>query len=182
MSSEIDQRLSELMKRAQDGDRLAYETLLSEVAILVRNFVRKRVQKWDWQEEIVQETLLCIHRDRHTYHPERPFRPWMYAIARHRLFDQIEKQRRWSELELLTNAGAMASPGTGVESASSWRFVREALAHLSKRQREVIQLLKLEGFSVAEISSKTGLTASTVKITAHRGYMKLRALLREPGS
>src|SRR3979490_2526119 len=104
------------MRKAQDGDRLAYERLLTEVAILVRDFVRKRLQHPDWRDEIVQETLLSIHRDRHTYDPERPFRPWMYASARHRLFDHVEKQRRWSETELLTNTGLeeLASQDTSV--------------------------------------------------------------------
>ena len=40
---DLDHRLSELMRAAQDGDRLAYETLLTEVAATVREFVRKRL-------------------------------------------------------------------------------------------------------------------------------------------
>ena len=41
-------------------------------------------------------------------------------------------------------------------------------------------MLKLDGLSVAEISTRTGLTASTVKVTAHRGYKRLRALIGDP--
>jgi RNA polymerase sigma-70 factor (ECF subfamily) len=167
------------MRAAQDGDRLAYETLLTEVATIVRAFVRKRVQDVEGQEEVVQDTLLCIHRDRHTYDPDRPFRPWMYAITRHRLSDHLEKQRRRSQIEVLGDAEAEdpASPDARARGQRAPGILRHALAQLSKTQREIIQMLKLDGLSVAEISTRTGLTASTVKVTAHRGYKRLRALI-----
>jgi RNA polymerase sigma-70 factor (ECF subfamily) len=57
------------------------------------------------------------------------------------------------------------------------RSLRRALALLSIRQQEIIQMLKLDGFSVAEISRRTGLSESSVKVTAHRGYKRLRQLL-----
>ena len=175
---DLDHRLSSLMARAQDGDREAYATLLAEVATLLEQFARRRVRQPDAREEIVQETLLAIHRDRHTYDPIRPFRPWMYAIARHRLIDHLDRQRRWRNTELLTHAGleelAQEEPGIAAHvSRALWR----ALSHLSHTQQQVIEMLKLEGCSVAEISQRTGLSVSTVKVTAHRGYKKLRALL-----
>src|SRR5262249_40693316 len=105
----LDQRLSELMRRAQDGDRRAYETLLIEVMALVRGFARRRLSQADWQDEVTQETLLSIHRDRHTYDPQRPFLPWMYAIARHRLLEFVERQRRRCRNEI---------PGQGLEEVS----------------------------------------------------------------
>jgi DNA-directed RNA polymerase specialized sigma24 family protein len=49
---------------------------------------------------------------------------------------------------------------------------------LSEAQREVIWLLKFEGYSVAEIAGRTGRSAGAIKVTAHRGYRVLRALLR----
>lgn len=178
---DLDHRLSELMRAAQDGDRLAYETLLTEVATTVRAFVRKRLPDVESQEEVVQDTLLCIHRDRHTYDPERPFRPWMYAITRHRLSDHLEKQRRRSQIEVLGDAEAEdpATPDARAQRAPG--ILRHALAQLSKAQREIIQMLKLDGLSVAEISTRTGLSVSAVKVTAHRGYKRLRTLIGDPG-
>jgi RNA polymerase sigma-70 factor (ECF subfamily) len=178
LDRDLDQRFSALMARAQDGDRRAYETLLTEVAALVEQFARKRLRQEDACEEIVQDTLLSIHRDRHTYDPTRPFHPWMYGIARHRLLDHLEKQRRWSKTELLTHAGLEELACEDTRGGAHVRGVlSQALAHLSDTQQQVIQMLKLEGRSVAEISRRTGLSISTVKVTAHRGYKKLRALL-----
>ena len=57
-----EQRLSRLMCSAQQGDRHAYEALLTEVATMLRVFVRKRVKRREWIEDLVQEILLSIHR------------------------------------------------------------------------------------------------------------------------
>ena len=171
------------MRRAQDGDRAAYEALLVEAAALVRTFVRKRLAQADGVEDVVQETLLSIHGDRHTYDPARLFRPWMYAIARHRLLDFVGKQRRRDENEIGGDAGrGDARSHDPIPDQGRWVLLRRALGLLSQKQREIIQLLKVEGLSVAEISVKTGLSPSSVKVTAHRGYKTLRkALGRSPG-
>jgi RNA polymerase sigma-70 factor (ECF subfamily) len=168
------------MTRAQDGDRVAYQALLTEVVGLVRSFVRKRLSDSAGVEDIVQDALLSIHRDRHTYDPHRPFGPWMYAIARHRLLDHVAKQRRRDRRELIGEAElelAYSRAGTGVEPAGESMLLQRALALLSDKELEIIRMLKLEGRSVAEISEKTGRSSSSVKVTAHRGYKRLRKLM-----
>jgi RNA polymerase sigma-70 factor (ECF subfamily) len=166
------------MRRAQDGDRQAYESLLIEITAIVRSFVRRRIAHADQVEDIVQETLLAIHRGRHTYDPKRPFQPWMYAIARHRLFDFVNRQRRRSTHEIAGEVGwQAASAAVAIDSGSSLQFLQRALALLSSKQREIIQMLKLDGRSVAEIARETGLSESSVKVTAHRGYKHLRKVI-----
>jgi RNA polymerase sigma factor (sigma-70 family) len=165
------------MRRAQDGDAHAYRELLVEVATLVKAYVRRHLRGDDSLDDVVQETLFAIHRHRHTFDPRRSFRSWMYAIARHRLIDVVRQQRRRHanlalELERLEAVQAHAAAGA----ASSMGPMQAALTSLSSRQREVIHLLKIEGHSVAEIATQTGLSASSVKVIAHRGYKKLRQL------
>ena len=167
------------MRRAQDGDRRAYHALLLEVTALVREFARRRLRQADGLEDVAQETLLSIHRDRHTWDPARPFLPWMYAIARHRLLDLLERQRRRGEHEVSGEEGLLevASREVIVERGTPVSLLRQALALLSIRQREIIRMLKLEGLTVAEIARATGLSESSVKVTAHRGYKHLRKLI-----
>ena len=164
------------MRRAQDGDARAYETVLLEVTALVRTFAKARLTHPEWAEDIVQETLFSIHRDRHTYDPSRPFFPWMYAIARHRLLDFVQKQRRQEEKESRADSGGEERVWEDPP-REPIRLLHRALALLSFNQREVIRMLKLEGLSVLEISQRMGLSESSVKVTAHRGYKKLRTLM-----
>lgn len=179
LDSELDRRLSALMLRAQDGDREAYATLLGEVTALVRVFVCRRVRDSASVEDIVQETLISLHRDRHTYDPTRAFGPWCYAIARHRLLDFTAKQRRRAAFEVRVDGPTAelgrADPFAGQVTLPG--FLQQALALLSGAQREVIRLLKVEGYSVAEIAVRTGRSEASVKVTAHRGYRHLRRLM-----
>ena len=45
-------------------------------------------------EDAVQETLLAIHLKRHTWDPEQPLAPWVYAIARHKVVDALRRRGR----------------------------------------------------------------------------------------
>jgi RNA polymerase sigma factor (sigma-70 family) len=55
--------------------------------------------------------------------------------------------------------------------------IRLAVASLPPRQRDVIEGMKFRDESVREVSSRLGISEAAVKITAHRGYLKLRRLL-----
>jgi len=167
------------MKVAQEGDRQAYERLLTEVAALVRAFARKRLPQWESVEDIVQETLLSVHQHRHTYDPQRSFSRWIYAIAYHRLIDFVRKQKRKNEREVseLTGFEEVIDKRTDQDVGGLFHMLHQALSRLSTRQQEIVRMLKLDELSVKEISSKTGMSESLVKVTAHRGYKNLRRLL-----
>lgn len=95
------------------------------------------------------------------------------------MLDMVSKRRRLGARELLWDCGLDELPASAVldEPAASG-FVERALSLLCQSQREVIQMLKLEGYSVAEIARKTGRSEASVKVTAHRGYRTLRKLMR----
>lgn len=178
MDAGVETLLSELLTRAQAGDRLAYEAFLVQAAELVRVFVRRHARGGESLEDVIQDTLLAIHQYRHTYDPARPARPWILAIAKHRLIDAVRKQRRRSATEVQEEATtaelhARESPAAPCSAG----LLAQAWAALSKAQREIIELLKVEGYSVAEIARKTGRSEASVKVTAHRGYKVLRKVL-----
>lgn len=186
-NADLDQQLSGLLARAQDGDGQAYEQFLSAAAGIVRSFVRRRLPHDMDAEDMVQDVLLAVHRHRHTYDPNRAVAPWLYAITRHRLLDALKKHRRLLLREVLDQAGSHDSPRLEDLSAESsgadqpcLGHLHRALAELSSAQREIIRLLKFEGYSVLEIAARTGRTPSSVKVTAHRGYKLLRKLLEGP--
>ena len=179
LDSDFDQQLSDWMRKAQAGDRDAYETLLTEVAAYLTRFVRKRLTETDGVDDVVQEALMSMHQHRHTYDPDRSFTAWIHAIALHRLIDLMRKRRRVRAREQL-GAGGPGDFRRVVDTApqpAAFDALYRALADLSGQQRQVIQLLKWEGLSVKEVAQSTGMSVSSVKITAHRGYRLLRKLL-----
>jgi RNA polymerase sigma-70 factor (ECF subfamily) len=168
------------MASGQRGDALAYAELLTMLVPIARQFARNRVGPRPCVEDIAQETLLTVHRARHTYDARRPFGPWFYAILSSRLIDVMRRERRIG----LREEGRGVLPERSVAPGIPWRGqtidlerVRQALAALPVRQREIVTALKLGDESVREVGARLGMKESAVKVTAHRGYRALRRLL-----
>jgi RNA polymerase sigma-70 factor (ECF subfamily) len=179
VTADQEAELGRLMVAAQRGDRQSYETLLTRVAGLVRAFVRKRAGDVAWGEDVVQESLLAVHRARHTYDAARPFVPWLYAIVQNRFIDAVRAERRRMLRELEADAAGAAADRPPQERDALRRDVRRAVGDLPENQRRVIELLKFEELSVREVASRLGMTESNVKVTAHRGYRALRRRIEE---
>jgi RNA polymerase sigma-70 factor (ECF subfamily) len=171
-----EQQASSLMARAQAGDRQAYEDLLQALTVVARGFVRRRVGWAEWTEDVVQETLLTVHRARQTYDPSRPFAPWFYAILHSRLIDALRNHRRVRTRELVDDEalGRQTAVGPDERSDGLREALARAVARLPRVQREVVSLLKYEDLSVREVATRLGMSEGAVKVTAHRGYKLLR--------
>ena len=113
------------------------------MAALVHAFVRRAVVgDVQWSEDVVQETLVALHRARHTYDVSRPFAPWMYAVCQNRLVDALRAQRRRLLREIQPDLTAEPSARAPQERDALRADVRRAVAGLPERQRQVIELLK----------------------------------------
>lgn len=174
---------SALMLAAQKGDQAAYRRLLSEMTPVLKAFLRTRFFSHEHAEDVVQEILLAIHAARHTYRPEQPFRNWMYGVARHRMIDYLRKLGRQKSNEISNDelVTFLADSANNPEEALSGKDLEQALENLPERQRQVLRLTKLEGYSMAEAAEKLGMSESAVKVTAHRAYKKMKEWLVEFG-
>jgi len=112
------------MAAAQDGDAAAYASLLSSLLPLLRGFVRGRGVDGSEVEDVVQEIVILIHRARHTWRADRPFDPWMWAIARNASTDALrrlarERSRRYRGPERFGIAAPLEAPPDGSGDARS---------------------------------------------------------------
>jgi RNA polymerase sigma-70 factor (ECF subfamily) len=179
VTAEQEQQSAVLMRLAQAGDQAAYASLLVLLTSTTRRFARARLGAVPWIDDVVQETLLAVHRARQTYDPGRPFAPWFYAVASSRLIDVIRRERRVTSRELAGDS----LPEPSVEEVSDRdeidvEAIHAAVASLPPRQREVIEALKFQDQSVREVAGRLSMSESAVKVTAHRGYQALKRLLR----
>ena len=168
-------QLGAWMAAAQRGDHEAYRVLLEAVQPMVLGYVRKRIESETAAEDVTQDVLLTMHRVRHTYDPERPFEPWLFAIARSRLIDHLRRRRRLSTLEVLTDTLPEVAAGGMAEMAGGSAF--EILERLPAAQREAFSMLKLEGLTTQEAAERAGVSVSALKVRAHRAYKALRKAL-----
>jgi RNA polymerase sigma-70 factor (ECF subfamily) len=180
---EQDRAWALLMVAAQAGDGAAYDRLLRGVTPFVRALARRHCRNPSDLEELVQDTLLTLHRVRHTYDPGRPFSPWLAAIASRRSIDGLRRRLRLSRYEV-TDATAHetfvdTAANYEVEQLRSAEEVGELLRLLPPRQRQALEALKLKEMSLAEASAASGQSVGALKVNAHRALKALRALFQE---
>lgn len=166
------ENLERLMARYQEGDLGAATALIHSMSPkLYRFFAAHTVSRID-ADDLLQETWFRIHKVRHTYRPGEPAIAWFYAIARHVRVDHYRKAMRTTlrerELDERSDAPATARRDD----------LEALLAPLSSGEREVVEMLKVEGLSLEEVARATSSTVGSVKQKAHRAYKKLREAFR----
>lgn len=167
-------RRAELMRLAQDGDRVAYRTLLDELGPVLAAFLRRWASDPPDLDDLCQEALLTVHRARHSYDPALPLQPWLFAVARNVATDHLRRRLKRISRELPLEA----APEAAAEEAPRASDLREALSQLPSTQREAFELLKLEGLSVEDGARRAGTTPGALRVRASRAYRALRARLR----
>jgi len=172
---ERSRRRATLMQRAQDGDGDAYRALLDDLGPELMRFVTRRMPERAAAEDAYQDVLLALHRARHTFLPDRPLEPWLYAIARNVLADHGRRRRTRERFEVVADVlpEVASRPGDDVRPQ-----LERALQELPPAQREAPEMLQLEGLSVEAASERAGVSRGALKVRAHRAYKALRAILR----
>jgi RNA polymerase sigma factor (sigma-70 family) len=165
---------SGLMAAAQDGNGGAYRRLLGEVSAWLGRYFARRLPASEI-DDAVQETLLAIHRRRHTFDPSQPFAPWLAAIARSKWVDQLRILERRPSEELPDDIAT----GDHESAVTSMSVLSSLMAELRPAQSQVIALVKLHGYSIEEASRQTGQSVSAVKVNIHRGLARLAATIEK---
>ena len=172
----------EWMVAAQRGDAAHYEKLLRDLFPFLRAYVSRRLGDSSLAEDAVQSILISVHRARHTYRSERPFGPWIRAIARNSAADfaRVRSRRRGREVAIEAVVHKLEAPReAGGERARLSPELTSALEALPANQRQAVELLQVECLSVAEAAERVGITKTALKVRAHRGYRALRARLEQ---
>jgi RNA polymerase sigma-70 factor (ECF subfamily) len=171
----------QLMAAYVGGDGNAFRPLFERYAPQLFRLVRRRVASDDEARDLVQQTLLHMHRARNDFRPDSRVRPWLFTIAVNLVREHYRKRGRRREQALDPEApiaaGPDASPDALDESRERAVRVRAALAQLPEQQREVIELHWFEHSPYEEIAAIVGASVAAVRVRAHRGYLRLRELL-----
>jgi RNA polymerase sigma factor (sigma-70 family) len=166
------------MAAAQGGDRRAYERVLAGSVALIRAAARRQGVAVDQLDDVVQETLITLHRVRHTYDPTRSYDAWLSAIASRRAVDAMRSQGRRGRRELHDEYAYDMHPDAddataAAEREQEARRLREAIATLPPGQREAVEQLGLKERSLAEAAEHTGRKAGALKVNLHRAMKAL---------
>lgn len=171
--------LSELMRKAQDGDEHAYSVLLDHLYEILRRYLTKKIFNNSLVEDALQDVMLAIHRSRHTYDPSKPFLPWVFAVTKYRTINFLKKiSKEVTESDTSIELTDIAdTEKTYARLHNKWE-IEELLKVLTDNQADLLMSVKIDGLSVKEAAQKFNLSMSNVKTTVHRAIAKLKGEVR----
>ena len=171
-----ERRWSHLMAAAHRGDTRLYEQLLRELAEAIERYIRSRFGALSFTEDCVQECLLAIHTGRHTYDPQRPFRPWFFTIVRNKTVDLL---RRSYAGESTVNSAVEETLASTANAPDEQLSAGDVLAQLQPSFRHALTLTKICGYTLAEAAERSGISESAMKSRVSRAVRAAELLLAE---
>lgn len=170
------QELSALLCAGLAGDNTAYSKFLQKITPILRRMLGRRLANSEI-EDVVQEVLISVHKARHTYDGERPFMPWLVSIARFRIADHLRKHYAQMQHQTMDIADLEESLADVTEEGSSNESIDELLHDVPDKQRQILELMHVDGYTAREVGIKMQMNESAVKVAAHRAIKKIREKL-----
>jgi len=172
------------VSRMRAGDTRALEELYDRHAPLLYGLVLRIVGRASDAEEVLQDTWLQAWRQAAAWDPGRgTVVGWLITLARSRAIDRIRSvaSRMRAETsapppEVVTGAD---EPAASAEARQRRERMAAALAALTPRQREVLELGYFGGLSQSEIATRLGTPLGTVKSWTRQGLTRMRELVPE---
>lgn len=178
MTSSAEPSWEDLMRAANRGDQRCYAQLLQAITPVVRGIVRARGGALGPEgcEDVVQDVLLTIHLKRQSWREDAPFRPWLYAVTRHKVVDAFRARGRRIDLSVDDFAEVLAAPPDPdpFEARDMDRVINE----LDPRAAQIVRAIGIDGDSAADTGARLGMTEGAVRVALHRA-LKSIAQLRE---
>ena len=171
---------AELLTAFRAGDSRAFEALVrryqSPVLAIARRFAKDR----DDAEDLAQRAFINA-AGRAGGWRGGSFKSWLFRIVVNLAKNHLRDMARFDRSEEARRAAAavQASAHEQLEHAERQRIVREAIARLPRRQREVL-LLRIDGdLPFAEVAAALGITEVNAKVSFHHAVQRLKSWLGE---
>lgn len=179
-----DAEWSEMMRAAIAGDAGMYQRLLSDLSRVLRSVVRRGLGGGGFSasdaEDVVQEVILAIHMKRHTWDQSKPVGPWIMAITRNKMIDEVRRRGRRTEVPIENFLDVLEAEGHDETAAAL--DASTVLATLKGKARDIVHAIAIEGASAREVAEKLGMTEVAVRVQLHRSLKTLSETFQEKTS
>jgi len=177
---------NDAMTRYADGDTSAFPVLYDAIAPRIEAFVRRRTRDPSRIDDIVQQTFERIHRARGTFIRGSDVLSWTFKIARNLCIDLGAQGWREHGVDADGGPDPLADAVAEVADAERVALAREdltrlvrAFRRLPEKQQLALELVRVEGFSLADAAQNLGVTLPTIKNSVFRGAAALREALAD---
>lgn len=182
-----------LIRKAQTGDRAAFEELVRRYDRDVLRLALNLVRRPEDARDIYQESFLRAYRNVHRFRFECSFYTWMYRIVTNVALDHLRRKSSRREDQAPAIEAADGNPGDFFDRQPEMRAaanpernllgrelaqqIAAALNELSPRERMVFEMKHYQGMKLRAIGDLLGTSEETAKNSLFRATRKLRANL-----
>lgn len=170
---------TELVERVRAGDVAAYDLLVTRHMKRAYSVAYRLLGQREDAEDLVQDAFLAALEKIDTFKAGRSFAPWFYRILVNRGLNS-RKSRSLRRMDALPPeiSDSSRSPLRDTERAELRELLTTVLGTLPPRQKSIVELFEVEGFSSLEIAQVLGLSDGTVRWHLHQARAKLREALK----
>jgi RNA polymerase sigma-70 factor (ECF subfamily) len=164
-----------IVERVKGGDVAAYGALIDEYMRRAFAVAFRLLKHREDAEDLVQDAFCRALVHLHTLPPGRRFGPWLFAILINQGLNERQRRRRRTTeplVDTLPDPSAVDPVRSDVR-----RHVTEAIAKLPERQRLIVEMFEIEGFTSEEIGEVLGVAPVTVRWHLHQARAALRRML-----
>ncbi|NIM91854.1 MAG: sigma-70 family RNA polymerase sigma factor [Candidatus Aminicenantes bacterium] len=166
---------NQLMEEVRDGKVEKLAILFERHHVILYNFFLRLTANRSISEDLVQDVFFRILRYRHTYRGESKFTIWMYQISRNAHVDYLRKRKEEIPLDeqWTVPLSREQSPAENLEQEEKITLLRQALAKLPLKKREILVLSRFHNLKYREIAELLSCNTGTVKAYVHRATKQL---------
>lgn len=168
----------ELVERVRRGDAQSFELLVTRHMKRAFAIGYRLLGQREDAEDLVQDAFIAALQKIDTFREGARFGPWFYRIVVNRGLNS-RKSRSLRHTEALPEAltARTPSPLREAERGELRELLTAAMARLTERQREIVQLFEIDGFTSPEIADMLDMPDGTVRWHLHEARQALREAL-----
>ncbi|CAM3359100.1 RNA polymerase sigma factor [Zobellia roscoffensis] len=165
-----------IIKKLVVGDKVAFEKFYFDTHSKLYAFALKRTNNKALSIEIVQEAYITLWSKKHTIDPFREkFESYLFSCIRNAIIQEYKRKLREQEAAIHFSEARLANEAPEIQDKFSSRTLITLLESLPYRQKEVIDLVKLQGYSYRQAATILGISERTVETHLRSAIKNLRS-------
>jgi RNA polymerase sigma-70 factor, ECF subfamily len=185
-----------LVRRAQAGEETAFREIIEKYQSKVFSIIHGIVRQRNDVEDIAQQVFAKVYVSIRNFDFRSSLITWIYKITVNECFDYLRKRKvrklvyesdlSEDEVRRVDNSEPSVDRSPAVDAQlASREYVLKLLSRVSEEERMLLMLKEVEGYSVEELATMTGINENTIKVKLFRARQKLvkaaQRLDRAPG-
>ncbi|MBL8985024.1 MAG: RNA polymerase sigma-70 factor [Gemmatimonadales bacterium] len=180
MSGSLKTPSRDLVERIRQGDRDAFEVVFRAYYAKLTDYANGLVRTRDGAEDVVQEVFVALWTQRERLTTPDNLVGYLYRAVRNRSLNQLRHRRMvtdWQTRAAAEERSDAPPADRDTERAEITAAVKQAVATLSPRCREVFELSRDRGLTYPEIAAALGISIKTVETLMGRALKGVRERL-----